>query len=89
MKWAIFYLAAISGAELGFMSCLYSQEGKASQIGNELGARYFHQEHLSFFREHLTQWLPQFAERVAKRSNNPVYRTLASLLHNLVAREGR
>lgn len=66
-------------AELEFMHYLCSQELEARLGHDEPGAGHLAHLGCAFVKDHLAQWVPPFADRVAEHATTPFYLALARL----------
>lgn len=65
--------------ELEFLYYLCNAEAEAWRRGDPDEARRLRNRQREFLGRHLSRWLPELADRVARGSRHPFYRTLAAL----------
>ena len=86
------------GVELSFMSFLcereasaLSEEGRRDVPGQDkeqpVISTLFRQIQLRFLREHLNRWFPQLSKKIQANARSPLYRSLALLTEELLARD--
>jgi TorA maturation chaperone TorD len=73
--------------EFEFMHKLTEKEGKAwKKNDNNMALRYLEYEK-KFIDEHLSQWIPQFCDRVIQESRVSFYQQIAKLTKMYIANE--
>ncbi len=73
--------------ELEFMHFLCTKEQEAWEHGETEAAKTLRNAQRQFFDEHLSQWLPEFCDRLGEAANGGVYGALGELLKESLAVE--
>lgn len=72
------------GIELAYMEYLAQEEAGAREAGDEGHAADLLEEQRSFFREHLTPWVPRFVEKALEFAHTDFYRGHLLMLRGYV-----
>ncbi|MBM4435802.1 MAG: molecular chaperone TorD family protein [Actinobacteria bacterium] len=75
------------GTELEFVALLHVKEGLARDGARPDQAAICEAARRRFVEEHLTRWAPAFCAELRKRTHEPFYLALATMLDGLLARE--
>ena len=75
------------GIELQFLAHLCRLEAEARETGNESAAQTWRARRADFIRQHLLNWLPDFARQLQAASAHPCYVRLTTFLIQYLTQE--
>jgi len=74
------------GCEVSFIGEIWKREAAAMQVADANLAEGLAAERCRFVRQHAARWIPALCDRIAAESRSYLYRALALLLKDLLAR---
>lgn len=73
--------------ELEFMHYLCSAELQCRESKDQAGEQRFNVLRRSFLKEHLTKWVPRFADKILRSTTSPFYSALAKVTQGFIHSE--